>query len=249
VAPLVTLAKVRKRFGRQEVLSGVDLQLWPGQITGLLGPSGAGKTTIVNVIVGTYRPNSGQVWVLGEPAPLRQARRRLGYMPQSEALYLDLTANQNLRFFGALYGLTSAQLKVGIPAVLELVRLSDDGRKLVAKFSGGMKRRLSLAIALLANPALLVLDEPTIGLDPKHRRELWAAFRERADQGVGLLITTHVMDEAAYCDRLLMVQDGRIIAAGSPAELLAATGASDLDSAFMAYDSRAAQDFEEARDA
>jgi ABC-2 type transport system ATP-binding protein len=160
----------------------------------------------------------------------------MGFMPQSEALYLDLTANENLRFFGSLNGMTKHQLNEAIPEVLQLVRLGDQGRKLVANFSGGMKRRLSLAIALIHNPELLVLDEPTVGLDPKHRVELWRGFRQRAANGTGILLTTHVMDEAAYCDRLLMIQDGRVIADGAPSDLVSATGATNLEEAFLIYE-------------
>ena len=236
--PLAELSGVYKRFGKQEVLSLIDLKLFSGQITGLLGPSGAGKTTIVNIIVGSYLPTAGTVRVLGETPPFKNARKQLGFMPQSEALYLDLTANQNLRFFGSLYGMSKSSLNQKIPEVLHLVRLGDEGRKLVADFSGGMKRRLSLAIALLHDPALLVLDEPTIGLDPKHRLELWRGFRERAASAAGLLITTHVMDEAAFCDRLLMVQDGRIIADDSPEKLIQATNTQTLEEAFLAFENQ-----------
>jgi len=164
--------------------------------------------------------------------------REMGFMPQSEALYNDLTANENLRFFGALYGLNKKQLDARIPQVLDLVRLADEGKKLVSAFSGGMKRRLSLAIALLHEPRLLVLDEPTIGLDPKHRRELWKSFRSLASNGAGLLITTHVMDEALECDRLIMLHDGRIIAQGTPQELITQTKTGNLEAAFLEFEDR-----------
>ncbi|MDR1183403.1 MAG: ABC transporter ATP-binding protein [Coriobacteriales bacterium] len=236
-ADLVSLVDIYKRFGKQEVLRGIDLRLSAGNITGLLGPSGCGKTTLVNIIVGMSQASGGTLEVLGERPPLRRARQRLGFMPQGEALYLDLTARENLRFFGALYKKSNRELDKAIPRVLALVRLEDTGRKTVANFSGGMKRRLSLAIALLHSPQLLVLDEPTVGLDPEHRLELWRAFRVLASNGACLLITTHVMDEASSCDEIVMLRDGRIIAQGSPLALMEQSGASNLETAFLAFES------------
>jgi ABC-2 type transport system ATP-binding protein len=233
---LVVLEGIEKRFGRQKVLCGCDLLLEGGTITGLLGPSGCGKTTLVNIIVGMSRAHAGSATVLGEPPPFTRVRPRMGYMPQSEALYNDLTASENLRFFGALYGMGRPALGEAIPRVLALARLEDTGRKLVQDFSGGMKRRLSLAIALLHSPKLLVLDEPTVGLDPEHRLKLWAVFRKLADAGSGLLITTHVMDEAASCDRIVMLQDGLVLADGSPAELMRRSGSATLEEAFLTFE-------------
>ncbi|MDR2035999.1 MAG: ABC transporter ATP-binding protein [Coriobacteriales bacterium] len=233
---LVEIQGVRKRFGRQEVLRHIDLTLEPGCITGLLGPSGSGKTTIVNLIVGSITKTAGTITVLGKPAPPQGVRKEMGFMPQSEALYNDLTAGENLNFFGALYGMSKKQLAVAIPRVLGLVRLGDEGKKVVASFSGGMKRRLSLAIALLHQPRLLVLDEPTIGLDPLHRVELWKSFYALAREGSGLLITTHVMDEALGCDKLIMIHDGRIIAQGSPEELIVQAGTETLEEAFLRFE-------------
>jgi ABC-2 type transport system ATP-binding protein len=235
-APIVRLENVSKRFGSQEVLRGVDFVLTPSQITGLLGPSGCGKTTLVNIIVGNLVANSGLVEVLGKPAPPRVVRSAMGFMPQDEALYSDLTASENLSFFGKLYGLGGKRLDIAMARVLGLVHLQDQGRKLVASFSGGMKRRLSLAIALLHEPRLLVLDEPTVGLDPLHRLELWQTFRILADKGAALLITTHVMDEAAGCDRIVMLNDGRVIAQGSPSDLTTQSGAASLEAAFLALE-------------
>jgi ABC-2 type transport system ATP-binding protein len=235
--PLVRLSGVRFSYGRHEVLHGIDLELPPGRITGLVGPSGHGKTTIVNLIVGALRATAGTVEVLGEVAPPNRVRPQIGYMPQSEALYADLTAAENLRFFGALYGLSRAAANERIPQALTAARLGDTGGKLVGEFSGGMKRRLSLAITMLHQPRLFVLDEPTVGLDPAHRVALWHHFRELADMGATFLITTHVMDEAAGCDTLAMVYEGRVIAQGSPAELMAHANVTELEGAFLAYES------------
>jgi len=233
---LVEMQGIQKRFGKQEVLRDIDLILEPGVITGLLGPSGSGKTTIVNLIVGSITKTEGTVTVLDKAKMSSSVSKEMDFMPQSEALYNDLTAGENLRFFGSLYGLNKKQLDEEIPRVLDLVRLGDEGKKLVSAFSGGMKRRLSLAIALLHKPRLLVLDEPTIGLDPKHRRELWKSFRLLASSGAGLLITTHVMDEALECDQLVMLHDGRIIAQGTPQELINQTKTANLEAAFLEYE-------------
>jgi len=233
---LVVLEEVYKRFGKQEVLRGINLELKEGLITGLLGPSGCGKTTLVNLIVGSMVASGGKVTVLGKPAPPRSVRPDMGFMPQSEALYDDLTAQENLRFFGSLYGLSKKDLDSAIPRVLSQVHLEDQGKKVVGSFSGGMKRRLSLAIALLHNPRLLVLDEPTIGLDPLHRVELWRSFRQLTQAGATLLITTHVMDEAAGCDHLIMLHDGQIIAQGSPSQIIQNAGVSNLEEAFLSFE-------------
>jgi ABC-2 type transport system ATP-binding protein len=236
---LVRLRGVRKSFGRAEVLHGLDLDVPAGQITGLVGPSGHGKTTLVSIIVGAARMTSGEGAVLGQGLPPKQAKRQIGYMPQSDAVYDDLTGEQNLRYFGALSGMTKSALDEAIPRTLGDVSLTVEPRKVVGAYSGGMKRRLSLAIALLHSPRLLVLDEPTVGLDPLHRIRLWATFRALTAGGATLLITTHVMDEAAGCDDLAMIHDGRVIARGAPAALVAESGAADLEAAFLAFEARA----------
>jgi ABC-2 type transport system ATP-binding protein len=237
---LVCLRAVRKSFGRAEVLHGLDLDVPAGRITGLLGPSGHGKTTLVNIIVGASRMTSGQGTVLGDSLPPATVKRQIGFMPQSDAVYDDLTGEQNLRYFGALYGLDKKALDAAIPRTLADVSLTAEPRKLVGAYSGGMKRRLSLAIALLHSPRLLVLDEPTVGLDPVHRIRLWATFRELTAGGATLLITTHVMDEAAGCDDIVMLHDGRIIAQGAPNALIAQVdGVDDLEAAFLAFEEQA----------
>ncbi|MDR3048090.1 MAG: ABC transporter ATP-binding protein [Bacteroidales bacterium] len=233
---IVELKNIHKKFGKQEVLNGIDLELQEGTICGLLGPSGCGKTTLVNIIVGTNSANSGTAVVLGEQFPFTEIRKQIGFMPQTEALYLDLTAQENLRFFGSLYGLSNTEISANIPRVLSLVRLDDQKRKTVNLFSGGMKRRLSLAIALIHNPKLLVLDEPTVGLDPEHRLKLWKAFRLLANEGKCLLITTHVMDEAASCDTIVMLRNGKIISHGKPSLLMQETNTGTLEEAFLKYE-------------
>jgi len=243
-ASLVTLDDICAGYGKTEVLHNFSLSLPPGQVTGLVGPSGHGKTTLINVVVGALRAKSGSVTVLGEPAPPRRTKPHIGFMPQSDALYADLTGRENMSFFGALYGLSPAEVKQRIPVVLEQVHLEETGRKVVAEYSGGMRRRLSLAIALMHQPKLLVLDEPTVGLDPVHRIALWSTFRELAAGGATFLVTTHVMDEAANCDSLVMIWSGRKLAQGSPTELVAQAGTADLERAFLAFETKVAQEVE-----
>ena len=221
---------------RKTVLDGIDFEVPRGQIVCLLGPSGCGKTTMVDLIIGNTIPVAGSVTVLGEQAPYPHTRKKVGYMPQDEALYDDITAEENLRFFGAMVGLSGAHLSDRMTELLQFAKLEDDRKKLVSHYSGGMKRRLSLAVAMLHEPELLVLDEPTVGLDPAHRRVIWDEFDRLAAEGTTILVTTHIMDEAARCHRIVMLQNGRIIAQGSPEDILAQTGTSDLESAFLALD-------------
>ena len=236
---LISMHDVHFSYGRTEVLHGIDIEVPAGAITGLLGPSGHGKTTLVNLVVGALVATSGTIDVLGEKAPPRKVKTSIGYMPQADALYEDLTATQNLRFFGALYGMGRKALDEAIPRVLDVVSLPvENERKTVSRFSGGMKRRLSLAIALLHSPRLLVLDEPTVGLDPLHRVRLWKAFRELASEGRTLLITTHVMDEAVNCDDLVMIHEGRVIARGAPEQLVKESGKANLEEAFLDFEAR-----------
>ena len=238
----IELSHVTQRFGRKTpagdtrktVLDDVSLEVPTGQILCLLGPSGCGKTTMVDLVMGNTVPVAGTVRVLGETAPYPTARRRVGYMPQDDALYDDVTAEENLRFFGAMYGLGGARLSERIDAVLDFARLADDRKKLVGAYSGGMKRRLSLGAALLHEPEVLVLDEPTVGLDPDHRVRIWEEFARMAKAGVTLLVTTHVMDEAARCDRIAMLHGGRVVACAPPGALLRRTGAATLEEAFLA---------------
>jgi ABC-2 type transport system ATP-binding protein len=216
--------------GKREVLHGLDFALVPGQITGLLGPSGCGKTTLMRVLVGVQSGVVGTVTVLGAPAGSASLRRRVGYVTQAPAVYTDLSVEENLAYFAAVVGVPRARAR----EVLQQVALTDLADQLVQNLSGGQRARVSLATALLATPELLVLDEPTVGLDPVLRRDLWALFRRLADAGTTLLVSSHVMDEASRCDRLLLMREGLLVADDSPAALLAQTGAHDVEGAFLA---------------
>ncbi|HEY2372114.1 MAG TPA: ABC transporter ATP-binding protein [Gaiellaceae bacterium] len=215
--------------GGAPVLRGLSCIVPQGAVTGLLGPSGSGKTTLIRSIVGVQRVAGGEVWVLGEPAGARSLRDRVGYMTQAPSVYGDLTVLENLRFFARVVRAPAA----AIDSVVASVSLESEARRVVSRLSGGQRARVSLAVALLGDPDLLVLDEPTVGLDPVLRRDLWQLFHELADRGKTLLVSSHVMDEADRCDRLLLLRGGALLAEGTPAELRSTTGADDLDEAFL----------------
>jgi ABC-2 type transport system ATP-binding protein len=217
------------RSGRL-VLRDVSLAVSAGQVTGLLGPSGCGKTTLMRSIVGVQRVEAGDVRVLGEPAGTAWLRRRIGYVTQAPSLYGDLTVRENLLYFARVLGAPRER----IDAVLETVGLGSLGGQVVRTLSGGEQARASLAMAMLNRPAVLVLDEPTVGLDPVLRRDLWATFHELAGEGATLLVSSHVMDEADRCDELLLMREGEILAAETPEGLRRRTGEADLDAAFLA---------------
>ena len=223
----VTVQHLTVVRGRTEVLHDLTFDLEPHRITGLLGPSGCGKTTLMRALVGVQAGITGAVTVLGEPAGSAALRHRVGYVTQAPAVYTDLSVRENLRYFASILGAG------GVDDVLAKVGLTDRADQLVATLSGGQRARVSLASALLGTPELLVLDEPTVGLDPVLRRDLWALFRALADRGTTILVSSHVMDEASRCDRLLLMREGRIVADDSPDGLLAATGADDVEGAFL----------------
>jgi ABC-2 type transport system ATP-binding protein len=231
----ISLDRVSKRFGKTEVLHDISLEMRPSEIFGLLGPSGSGKTTLVKLIAGIDAATHGEIRVKGVKMPSLDMFHRIGYMAQSDALYLELTARENLEFFALLYGLRGRQRKQRMEEVMALVNLSEHVNKPVALYSGGMKRRLSLAIALLHRPDILILDEPTVGIDPVLRKSIWAELRELAAQGTTVLVTTHVMDEAEKCDRLCMIREGRNIAVGTPQALKEQIGVHDIEEAFLFY--------------
>jgi ABC-2 type transport system ATP-binding protein len=221
---------LRVRRGRRDVLHDLTLQVPIGQVVGLLGPSGSGKTTLLRSIAGAQRIAGGTVTVLGEPAGTPSLRRRIGYATQSGSVYDDLTVAQNLRYFAKALSAPSSDVE----RVLAEVDLQEFDDRLVANLSGGQRSRVSLAVALLGRPELLVLDEPTVGLDPVLRHDLWDLFRRMADRGVTLLVSSHVMDEARRCDRILLLRDGRLLVDDTPAGLLARTGTTDPEDAFLA---------------
>lgn len=215
--------------GATTVLDRLDLDIPAGSVTGLLGPSGCGKSTLLRSIVGVQRVRSGSVSVLGLPAGSAPLRRRIGYVTQSTSVYDDLTLVENLSFFARVLGLGATE----VDRVIEAVDLVAHRDRVVARMSGGQQSRASLAVALLGEPPMLVLDEPTVGLDPVLRRDLWALFHRLADAGSTLLISSHVMDEADRCDELLLMRDGAILAHGTPSAIRAESGAATIEGAFL----------------
>ncbi len=218
--------------GGRRVLAGLDLDL-AGGVTGLLGPSGCGKTTLIRCLVGVQRVAGGTVRVLGEPAGSAALRDRVGYVTQAASVYDDLTVEENLRFFSRVLGTPRGRLGDEVDRVLGAVDLVDHRASVVRTLSGGQRSRVSLAAALLGSPELLVLDEPTVGLDPVLRRDLWALFHRVADDGAAVLVSSHVMDEAERCDRLLLVREGAVIADGTPAAIRERAGTADVEQAFL----------------
>jgi len=231
----IDIKNVNKSFGKKQVLFDITLNVPHFQILGLLGPSGSGKTTLVKMIAGVDSATSGEVQVLHEKMPKLSMMYKIGYMAQSDALYGELTAKENLQFFASMYNLSKQKQKERIYAVMELVNLTEHLNKQVKQYSGGMKRRLSLAIALIHEPTVLILDEPTVGIDPVLRKSIWEELYNLRSKGTTIVVTTHVMDEAEKCDNLGMIRDGRLIASGTPEELSKATSSNTLEGAFLYY--------------
>jgi ABC-2 type transport system ATP-binding protein len=227
----VSAKDVRKRFGTLEALAGLDLEIRSGEIYGLLGPNGSGKTTFIRCVAGLIRPDAGAITVLGQTPRDAVAAGRVGYMTQAAALYGDLSVTENLAFFARLESVDDADRR--IDEVLRRVDLADRGSSIVSTLSGGMRSRVSLAAALLHTPDLLLLDEPTVGIDPVLRHEFWAHFRSLASSGVTILVSSHVMDEASRCDRLGLIRAGRVLAEGTATDLVRRAGAADLEAAFL----------------
>jgi ABC-2 type transport system ATP-binding protein len=230
MAGAIEIRELRVRRGGKAGLDGLSLEVAAGTVTGLLGPSGSGKSTLIRAIVGVQIVESGDVQVLGRPAGSADLRPRVGYVTQAPSVYADLTVRENLVYFARILGVGPARIEETIDEVD--LRLQVD--QLAGTLSGGQRSRVSLATALLNRPELLVLDEPTVGLDPVLRRDLWDLFHRLAEAGSTLLVSSHVLDEAARCDSLLLLRDGSLLASVTPQELRARTGEDDLEAAFLA---------------
>jgi ABC-2 type transport system ATP-binding protein len=227
--PAIRIEDLRVVRGGRHVLEEFSCDVSAGSVTGLLGPSGSGKTTLIRAVVGVQQVAAGSVEVLGRPAGSAPLRSRIGYMTQAPSVYGDLTVRENLAFFSRVLDVP----RETVERTLADVGLADFGARIVNSLSGGERARVSLATALLGAPRLLVLDEPTVGLDPVLRRDLWELFNRLAEGGTTLLVSSHVMDEADRCQALILIRDGRLVAHATPEELRARTGADDLDGAFL----------------
>jgi ABC-2 type transport system ATP-binding protein len=224
-----------KRFGKFTAVDQLDLRVKKGEIYGLLGPNGAGKTTTIKILCGLLKSNDGEARINSKQVPDRRIAHEIGYMPQETALYLGLSVHQNLAFFGEIFGLSKREIGEREQALLEFINLSEWRNELTGNLSGGMKHRVSLACALIHTPPLLLLDEPTVGVDPELRVSFWDYFNDIKSQGRTIVITTHYMDEAGRCERIGFMHNGRLIAEGKPGELLEMTGTQNLEDAFMEF--------------
>lgn len=232
---LISITAVSKTFDKLKVLNDINIEIKRGEIFGLIGPSGAGKTTLVKMLTNLEKQTSGEITMDGISLPSSKIISRIGYMSQSDSLYTDLTAEENLDFFGSLFGLKGDRKKQRIHEVASLVDLEEFLKTPVHKYSGGMRRRLSLAASLLHEPELLILDEPTVGIDPVLRKKIWDQFVSLKNAGHTLIVTTHVMDEAEKCDRVGLLRGGKVIAQGTPDEIISLAKAANLEHAFLVF--------------
>jgi len=231
---ILRVTNVSKSYGEYPILTDIEFSAEEGQIVGLIGPSGSGKTTLIKLIMGMDVPTTGSLNVLGERVPNLSLLKKIGYMAQSDALYQDLSGYENLSFFASMFLMSKKEQKDRIAYVTQLVQLEGELKKRVATYSGGMKRRLSLASALIQDPQILILDEPTVGIDPELRKSIWTELvRLKVEEQKTILVTTHVMDEAEKCDVLSMIREGRVITTGSPQELKATYDVTNLEDVFL----------------
>lgn len=227
---MIKISNMSKSFGKQTIIRDISVDIGANQITGLIGPSGTGKTTLIKCLMGMENYDTGSIHIDNVTVPNRKLLNKIGYMAQSDSLYHDLTGLENIQFFAHMYGNTIS--KDAIQSILKLVQLEQEKKKLVQHYSGGMKRRLSLAIALINQPKYLVLDEPTVGIDPVLKLSIWDQLHDLKKEST-LLITTHIMDEAMKCDQLLLMKNKGIAASGTPQEILESFDVSDIDQAFL----------------
>jgi ABC-2 type transport system ATP-binding protein len=231
---VVSANNVSVEFGDgYKALNDINLELPAGKITGLIGPSGAGKTTLIRAIVGRIKVTAGTISVLGSQAGSAGLRGKFSYMTQSLSVYPDITVKENFAFFACMLGLSGSNAKAFISETLQRVDLVPQADQIVTSLSGGQKQRVSLGVALLGDPELLVLDEPTVGLDPVLREQLWKLFRQLVESGKTIIISSHVMDEADRCDSLVLIRDGKVLAHATPAELVRQTGARNVEDSFI----------------
>ncbi|MEG0774871.1 ABC transporter ATP-binding protein [Clostridium sp.] len=217
---MIEVKDISKSFGKQNILKNINVTIKKGEMFGLLGPSGAGKTTLIRLITGAETVDKGEILVDNRPVPNFQTLKTIGFMPQNDGLYPEISGYDNLHFFGGLFGLRGKVLEDSIVKVLQLVDLTGDAKKMVEKYSGGMKKRLSLAAALIHCPEVLILDEPTVGIDPLLRRKIWEEFKHQQSIGKTIIVTTHVMDEIKYCDRAGLIYEGHLIACDTVDKLI-----------------------------
>jgi len=237
----VKTERLRKEFDDLVAVSGLDLEIPRGRLYGLIGPNGSGKTTAIRMLVGLLKPTSGSASILGEKTPVRKNIARIGYMPQEMAIYPDLSVWENIELFGQLYSMDAELLEKRGNELLKMIDLEDRKNSLVSHLSGGMKHRVSLASALIHDPEVIFLDEPTVGVDPELRVGFWKYFADLRAAGKTIILTTHYMDEAVRCDEVGMMRAGHLIGEGSPGQLMEAASAPDLESAFLTFARRSAR--------
>lgn len=230
---IIEISRLTKTFGKFTAVDGLNLTIHKGEIFGLLGPNGSGKTTAIKILCDLLRPSSGTVKVFGRALPCKSIMDQIGYMPQDTAIYLENTVHENLAFFGSVYGMTEDRLEIKEQEMLDFVNLVEWRDRLVSTLSGGMKHRVSLACALIHEPTLVFLDEPTVGVDPELRATFWGYFESLAKKGVTVFITTHYMDEADHCSRVGLLRQGQLIADGRPNDLKKEAGVESLEETFL----------------